>query len=209
MAKSSPPCRFCLEKTHTKANPLIQPCECKGSVENVHLICLVTWRQMTENPIAKYKCQLCVTDFKFPTLWKRQQNLLLASPFWYVLQKSYLFGVVTQFLHLYLQEGLENYNSLESRQLFRYLLFIDSAIYFGFYMYLFSNISEKKIYLYYASVKQLRFQLLSIILAVSYIGTYLSILPFGYVYISFLPHVVHIHETIIETMNTDCEIVAL
>lgn len=36
-------CRFCLENSETISNPLIAPCNCKGSIEFLHLKCLFRW----------------------------------------------------------------------------------------------------------------------------------------------------------------------
>lgn len=55
-------CRFCLESKKTKENPLLAPCECKGSIEFVHLVCLNRWR--FQNPERnKIICLLCHTNY--------------------------------------------------------------------------------------------------------------------------------------------------
>lgn len=215
------PCRFCLEHTQTNENPLIQPCNCKGSVINIHLVCLVKWRKFTENPLAKYKCQLCNVNFNFPTRWLRQHNLLPNSLTWYILQKAWAFIILVQLLHIHgvnqlsqqpseiivLQYYFEDYNTLHSIQLFQYLLLITTSVYLGFYGYLLAHVTEKLIYLRYAFVKQFKMVLVFIILTASYIGTYTILFPFSYIYILFLPHVITLHDEILTDMNTDCEII--
>jgi hypothetical protein len=37
------PCRICLLEGSSKEDPLIKPCECKGTIEYVHLACLRHW----------------------------------------------------------------------------------------------------------------------------------------------------------------------
>lgn len=208
------PCRFCLERTQTKENPFIQPCNCKGSVKNVHLLCIAKWRNITENPEAKYKCQLCNVTFNFPTRWLRQP-IVYNSPIWYILQKQYFFIIIAQSLHIQLvnilldNTYLEEYNTTISKRIFQGLLVGTSAIYLSYYVNLVSHISEKTIYWYYACVKNKKMPLLLAILGLSFIGTFLHLVPFSYVYIVFLPHIIHCHIQIVDEMNNDCEILKL
>ena len=215
------PCRFCLENTHTNENPLIQPCNCKGSVINVHLVCIVKWRKYTGNPVAKYKCQLCNVNFNFPTRWLRQNNLLPNSLTWYILQKPWVFIILLQLIHIHgvnqlsqqpseiivLQYYFEDYNTLHSIQLFQFLLLITTSVYLGFYGYLLSHVTEKLIYLRYAFVKQFKIPLVFIILLASYVGTYSVLFPFSYIYLVFLPYIITLHSEILLDMNTECEII--
>lgn len=34
------PCRICLSEIHSPENPLISPCDCKGTMKYIHLECL-------------------------------------------------------------------------------------------------------------------------------------------------------------------------
>lgn len=56
-------CRFCLASKITQANPLISPCNCKGSLEFVHLKCLNRWRQMDVTRNSR-TCFLCLTNYR-------------------------------------------------------------------------------------------------------------------------------------------------
>jgi hypothetical protein len=208
------PCRFCLERTQTKEDPFIQPCSCKGSVKNVHLLCLLQWRDVTENPEAKYKCQICASIFNFPTRWKRQVDLLYKSVIWYILQKQYVFLVLTQILHTSIvcdtgefRYYIEDYTTEKSKRIFQGLLLSVSSVYATYYYYLWSNVTEKEIYSVYAQTKQNRLVLLLTILSLSFGGTFLHLFPFGYVYVSFIPYVIQEHGSIIAAMNNDCEII--
>jgi hypothetical protein len=205
------PCRFCLEKTQTKDNPFIQPCICKGSVKNVHVVCINKWRAMTENPEAKYKCQLCATAFNFPTRWRRQNDTLGNSVIWYILQKQYFFILFSQAIHIsYMTDNdyiyIQDFNTKESRSSFQLILLTNSSIYLFYYLYLFSQITEPKIYLY-TLYKNQRFILALAILCMSYFSTHLHLFPFAYIYIYFLPFIIHLHRQTIELMNIDCEII--
>jgi hypothetical protein len=57
-------CRFCLCNKQTRKNPLISPCNCKGSLEFVHLKCLNRWRRMDVLRNGRL-CSLCQTDYAF------------------------------------------------------------------------------------------------------------------------------------------------
>lgn len=62
-------CRICLEQGPGDGDPLISPCQCKGSVEYVHLGCLRHWLRVRSNAagasqhgLAIGKCDLCKTQ---------------------------------------------------------------------------------------------------------------------------------------------------
>ena len=65
----APTCRFC----HTSGE-LVEPCECKGSSQYVHLKCFQQWQRsvlMTQSTHPKYQtsidteCNVCKTTFRF------------------------------------------------------------------------------------------------------------------------------------------------
>ncbi len=59
-------CRFCLSEKACSLNPLISPCDCKGSIEFVHLRCLNIWRN--KNIERNYSnCSLCYSGYRIPT----------------------------------------------------------------------------------------------------------------------------------------------
>lgn len=60
-------CRFCLSSKSSQTNPLITPCQCKGTMEFVHLKCLNRWRRID---IARNgrQCLLCMTNYKMPQI---------------------------------------------------------------------------------------------------------------------------------------------
>ena len=63
----APICRFCLDDAITLYNPFIQPCMCKGSVENVHLRCLLRWiyqRGVERRPLND-ECNMCKTLYVY------------------------------------------------------------------------------------------------------------------------------------------------
>ena len=61
-------CRFCLGSDHTPTNPLLRPCDCKGSSRYVHKTCIQTWRNATTIPKHISHCQLCLTKYNLPVL---------------------------------------------------------------------------------------------------------------------------------------------
>ena len=56
-------CRFCLESDEEgEENPLINPCDCKGSAKYVHWDCLRRWAKT--NPVANgHSCKVCTSEF--------------------------------------------------------------------------------------------------------------------------------------------------
>jgi hypothetical protein len=61
-----PICRFCLDDTVTVNNPFIHPCVCKGSVENVHLRCLLRWiYQRGIGRALNDECNMCKTLYVY------------------------------------------------------------------------------------------------------------------------------------------------
>ena len=38
-----PICRICLNEQFTEDNPLVSPCKCAGTMQNVHIACLRGW----------------------------------------------------------------------------------------------------------------------------------------------------------------------
>ena len=57
-------CRFCLSTKNSIKNPLISPCNCKGSLEFVHLKCLNRWRRMDVQRNGR-RCSICLTNYVF------------------------------------------------------------------------------------------------------------------------------------------------
>lgn len=62
MDTEKPLCRFCWGTGNTKANPLLEPCECSGSIRFVHQRCLSRWRRMDTQRNA-IRCLLCLQPY--------------------------------------------------------------------------------------------------------------------------------------------------
>eukprot|EP01025_Chloroclados_australasicus_P022725 TRINITY_DN23311_c0_g1_i4.p1 TRINITY_DN23311_c0_g1~~TRINITY_DN23311_c0_g1_i4.p1 ORF type:complete len:223 (-),score=0.39 TRINITY_DN23311_c0_g1_i4:11-679(-) len=61
-------CRICYD-TELVDNPLISPCSCKGSLKNVHLKCLLDWREYmreTGQMSRYYRCEICRRSYNIP-----------------------------------------------------------------------------------------------------------------------------------------------
>jgi E3 ubiquitin-protein ligase DOA10 len=63
MQSEKPICRFCFASSSTKQNPLIEPCECRGSIRFVHQHCLNRWRKMDPARNAQL-CLLCLEPYR-------------------------------------------------------------------------------------------------------------------------------------------------
>lgn len=57
-------CRICLEADGQGSEALISPCACSGSVRYVHRSCLDTWRAMHMRSPKRFRCDLCLSDFR-------------------------------------------------------------------------------------------------------------------------------------------------
>ena len=56
-------CRICLEDQ--SEGRLICPCQCKGSIQYVHVHCLEQWRRSSANPRSFYQCDQCCYHYSF------------------------------------------------------------------------------------------------------------------------------------------------
>lgn len=58
-------CRFCLEEADRPENPLLEPCNCKGTARFIHNLCLNRW--IATNPTENgYRCNVCLGEFDLP-----------------------------------------------------------------------------------------------------------------------------------------------
>ena len=62
-------CRICLSG-HEESDPLIQPCECMGTMQLVHENCLVHWL----NTSFKGRCEVCSFQFKIKRVKTKLKN---------------------------------------------------------------------------------------------------------------------------------------
>lgn len=56
-------CRICFDG-NSSLSPLISPCNCKGSSQYVHEICLIQWIASQSLHALKKSCEICKTDYK-------------------------------------------------------------------------------------------------------------------------------------------------
>lgn len=100
MSQERPTCRFCLETTNEKMNPLVEPCGCRGSLRYVHAGCLSRWRRLNPTRNAN-KCLLCFVSYTLAPQdalemipdFKSVPIFLLRFPFFLGLSTHYV-GVV-------------------------------------------------------------------------------------------------------------------
>lgn len=143
MAQESPLCRFCLDTTNEKKNPLIEPCGCRGSLRYVHSLCLSKWRRM--NPIRNANtCLLCFVDYTLvmeDTLesipdFKTVPIFFLRFPFFLCLT-VYYFGIMYySFISRYTRY----------KDFFEIQAYIYQAVYGGLFILMF-KVKNKKMYM--------------------------------------------------------------
>lgn len=121
-------CRFCLDNRQTRKNPFLSPCECRGSVEHVHFICLQKWR-ITNPPVTLNICPLCKAVYKLPEEFQGEifprlgMEHFLISPEIYAFALFYVFCVHiswigTQPLQLYLIDNWSGIYCISFESLF-------------------------------------------------------------------------------------------
>lgn len=81
-----PACRICYD---TSGNP-IEPCNCRGSIGNVHLHCLEKWLSDKRST----KCEICLFEYKVE--WVPKYNLVQSLAVWthQQLTKKDLFHII-------------------------------------------------------------------------------------------------------------------
>lgn len=96
-------CRFCFDEMSTVENPLLSPCDCRGSIQFIHLNCLRRWRQFAESPRLKIYCQLCNAPFRIQRRWPVEtlpSNADLQTGLWPFLAKPIYSIIVVFYFHV-------------------------------------------------------------------------------------------------------------
>ena len=73
-------CRFCFESNSSKKNPMISPCDCKGTAKYVHRDCLLKWQTNTTVDAHRFVCQTCQAPYILPTVEFEKIPFLSATP---------------------------------------------------------------------------------------------------------------------------------
>uniref|UniRef100_A0AC35G2L0 RING-CH-type domain-containing protein n=1 Tax=Panagrolaimus sp. PS1159 TaxID=55785 RepID=A0AC35G2L0_9BILA len=64
-------CRICHSGVETSSNPLISPCRCSGTMQNVHTACLIRWLEVSSEKFwPTNACELCGFKFKRHQFWR-------------------------------------------------------------------------------------------------------------------------------------------
>ncbi len=61
-------CKICFDDSNTPENPLLSPCNCKGSIKHTHKNCLETWITTSR----RYTCSECRAPYKL--LYKNNKH---------------------------------------------------------------------------------------------------------------------------------------
>ena len=101
-------CRFCLIEgsPQDKANPLLQPCMCIGTVAFVHRLCLDRWRRTDIRVDQDIKCPICNSLYRveilgflreFVPTYKSLFETLLLNPFFMIFISNYVILLIFSF----------------------------------------------------------------------------------------------------------------
>lgn len=157
-------CRFCLDSGQTSKNPLISPCECRGSVAFIHLICLNKWR--TINPERnRAACNLCSTNYMIPLMYDIEAMPGGALSY-YLLDSSLLLNLFIHYISAAIYISSTHHPSLKSNFYGIQLFYHGLQIYL---MYIFFNVRKKGEYIQYW-VQEKRYMLVPFHMLVLYLG---------------------------------------
>lgn len=89
-------CRFCLDSEQTQKNPLLSPCNCRGSVQFIHLICLNKWRILDPGKNREI-CNLCSISYTIPSIYDIEK-MPIRSILYYVIDSSIILSIIINYL---------------------------------------------------------------------------------------------------------------
>lgn len=98
-------CRFCLDGGQTPINPLLDPCECKGSIQFVHKQCLIRWRHMNIERNGEV-CYVCHTEYKIP-LDTDLELIPTHHLLYFTLDSPLLYNIINHYIWLVLRLFVE------------------------------------------------------------------------------------------------------
>jgi hypothetical protein len=141
MTQEAPICKFCLDTSETRKNPLIEPCDCRGSMQFVHEQCLSRWRRL--NPARNADiCLLCFHPYRL-AIGEILEHLpdesslvifLLRFPFLLCFTVNYLGAIQYSFLYKH-----------NMYMVFEYYQYIFQAIFFLFFATIW-KVKNKRLY---------------------------------------------------------------
>jgi hypothetical protein len=201
-------CRFCLSSESTQIDDkLISPCDCRGSIQYVHISCMKKWRQYTSYNEHKQICQLCHTYYIFPRKWVYEHMPYLTS-LWNVLGNSLLIVLLACYFCILIIPRVSRDIIIENKSVipnyYMYVMGTMSGIYMAAFLQLFYSIQNKRLYATYFLDNNKPYLIL--LLASGFL-TYLQSMPFGILFLYYCSRFIHQHMNIIIMMNFDGEII--
>ena len=217
-------CRFCLDDTDAKENPLIQPCKCKGSARYVHTDCMRIWRRKTTVPKHVTHCQMCLTKYALPMIFPLEiipegdiniLNILLSNPLllwahsqivWYIINASFLVSYDQLFDNSSLiihENAMQTITQMTNVAMVHGI----TIVYCKFYLPYIQNVGDKQRYFRYWIVLQDEtihrpIHVLYLTGALYMLSLYFNSV-FFFLYILSLQHCMFTHKKILQRMNND------
>lgn len=226
MDHDEPICKYCFD-TSFENNPLIDPCNCTGSMKFVHVQCMQRWRTNPINDAWMYKCQLCLTDYAIYLRWHKEQMPIITPLLKILTERHALLAFILYYLHLTLLSfhpsvfrknnspyvDLQNiYFTPISYNIYHTLIVVLSVLYINTYYYSFwKYVNNKKMYIYlwFSCIGDELFQTPLMILfqlVISAFLSYAAVIPFLFMYTYALASMYRIHVQIINHINARAEI---
>lgn len=191
-------CRFCLGEKEESRNPFLAPCDCRGSIEFVHLYCLNIWRN--KNFERNYaRCNLCNIDYTVPREYSLEKIPSKYTLF-IVLDYPILMNLGAHYFWI-VSVGLY-YNKKDAIQATYWYLQTGFHIYYLLAILLYFQVTKRERYYkcWFQEYRYLFFPFYGVLLGVSAFST----VP----YIWFVPSVFlvmfwHLHIHILKQMNRE------
>jgi hypothetical protein len=137
-------CRFCFEATITLANPLVSPCECKGSQQFIHLYCLNRWRQ--QNPSTNMiNCFVCKTPYTIELIYRLEQ-LPQLTYLYLPLQYPYVWFIIYHYVAMVFSVSLQSHKNISPVEQMKDYELLFHGLFFLFALFHF-KVNKKSKYL--------------------------------------------------------------
>lgn len=93
---SSAACKICLETDTTDENPLLQPCECSGSISLTHRRCILRWI-FKDGDVLHRVCEICKAPFREDLVDVFERIRGLDTPIDFLLRNSLVILLFSQY----------------------------------------------------------------------------------------------------------------
>lgn len=196
LAQQEQQCRFCLGEKQDPKNPFLAPCDCRGSIEFVHLHCLNVWRN--KNFERNYaRCNLCHTEYTVPCEYSLE-NIPSKHSIFLILDFPIITNLTAHYIWI-VSTGIY-YNNKQAIQANYWYLQVGYHVYYICAIILYFHVAKRARYFkaWYQECRYLFFPFYGFLLG---IARFSPVPYFWFVPSLFLSMFWHIHIHILKQMN--------